>query len=1001
MKGTLQSGEGFWRSLDELARTKPFEESLHHEFAPGASEGKGFNRRDFLKLMGASLALAGLPACTRQPIGRIIPYVNQPENLVPGKPMYFATAMTLMGFAMGLVVESHDGHPTKIEGNPGHPASLGATNIFHQAGLLDLYDPDRSEEVLKQGQPDTWDNFVADMFAILETQKSRRGAGLRILTETVTSPALYHQLQALLKQFPDAKWHQYDPANRDNVREGSKLAFGEIVEPHYRFDKAKVIVSLDSDFLYLHPHSVRYARDFANLRRARTPESGMNRLYVIESSPTVTGANGDHHFPLRAAEIENAAFALAKQLGASFPNAVASENADWLAAIAEDLLQHPGEGIVIVGRNQPATVHALAHWMNNQLRNTGKTVTCTESAEANPINQTDSLRELAEALDGNEVDALVILGGNPVFAAPADFQFANKLKRAKFTAHLSSDVNETSSLCLWHIPQNHFLESWGDARAFDGTISIIQPLILPLYDGKSAHELLDAMAAPPGRSDYDIVHDFWKSQNPGPDFEERWRKALHDGFIEKTSLPEKKVKLRSLDHFRSAAVSRSEPDQPQHSRTAISLRTDNTASPTHEWEITFRPDPTLFDGRFANNGWLQELPKPITKLTWDNAAFIAPGMADREKLENGNVVEIEFQGRRLSLPVWITPGQPDGSIGLQFGYGRTRVGAVGTGTGFNTYALRTSGALWSGAGATLKKTGGRHNLVSTQMQHAIDSPERQIVREGTFEDFRNDPSFVQKDSESPSQPDTLFKPGEFAYNGYRWGMAIDLSACIGCSACTIACQAENNIPVVGKPQVAVGRIMHWIRVDAYFRGAPANPQITNQPVPCMHCENAPCEVVCPVGATLHDKEGLNLQVYNRCIGTRYCSNNCPYKVRRFNFFQYADYNTPSLKPMWNPNVTLRWRGVMEKCTYCLQRISAARINAENQDRTIREGEIQTACQQVCPANAIVFGDISDANSRVSKLRSHPLNFLMLGQLNTRPRTTYLARLRNPNPKIRV
>lgn len=978
MKTTLQSNEGFWRSLDELAATKSFEGSLHREFAPGASEWRGFNRRDFLKLMGASLALAGLPACTRQPIGRIIPYVNQPEELIPGKPMYFATAMAVGGFAAGLIVESHEGHPTKIEGNPGHPASLGATNIFHQAGLLDLYDPDRSKAVLQQGQPDTWDNFVAAIFGVLERQKSTNGAGVRILTETVTSPALHDQIQALLKKFPEAKWHQFEPANRDNELQGSMLAFGEIVETQYRFDKAKVVVSLDSDFLFFHPNSVRYARDFASLRRARSPQREMSRLYVIESSPSVTGSNADHRFPLRASEIEGIAFALARELGATFSNGATNTNAGWISAVAEDLSEHSGEGIIIAGRSQPPTVHALAHWMNHLLHNTGNTITWTESAEANPVNQTSSLRELVDALDGNAVEALVVLCGDPVFTAPADFNFRDKLKKAKFSVHLAPDINETSSLCTWHIPQNHFLESWSDGRAFDGTISIIQPLILPLYDGKSAHELLDAMLTPPGRTDYDIVHDFWKSQNPGPDFEEQWHRALHDGFVAKTNLPEKKVKLQPLD-----------------SLAAPSAETSNGV------EITFRPDPTLYDGRFANNGWLQELPKPITKLTWDNAAFIAPALADREKLANGDIVEIEFQGRRLSLPVWIAPGQPDGSIGLQFGYGRSRVGAVGMGTGFNVYELRTSGAPWSGDGATLKKTGERHELVSTQIHHVIDSPERQIVREGTFEDFKNDPNFVQKDSVTPSESDTLFKSGEFTYNGYRWGMAIDLSACIGCGACTIACQAENNIPVVGKQQVAAGRIMHWIRVDGYFRGAPVNPQITHQPVPCMQCENAPCEVVCPVDATVHDKEGLNLQVYNRCIGTRYCSNNCPYKVRRFNFLQYADYNTPSLKPMWNPNVTVRWRGVMEKCTYCLQRISAARINSENQDRAIREGEVQTACQQVCPANAITFGDLNDPNSRVSRLRSHPLNFLMLGELNTHPRTAYLARLRNPNPKIRV
>jgi molybdopterin-containing oxidoreductase family iron-sulfur binding subunit len=973
-----EATKNLWRSLDEFARAKGFEESQGCEFAPGASELKNFNRRNFLKLMGASLALAGLPACTRQPMTRIVPYVRQPENLVPGKPLYFATAMALGGFATGLIAESHEGHPTKIEGNLRHPASLGATGTSHQAALLDLYDPDRSQTVLKNSQPDTWGNFTSAIFNALETQSDKNGVGLRILTETVTSPALYFQIQELLKKFPGARWHQFEPINRDNLRAGSQLAFGEIVETQYRFDKAKVVLSLDSDFLYSHPNSVRYARDFASLRRARFPQTEMSRLYAIESAPTITGSNADHRLPLRASDIEAFASALARRIGIQLPG-LAEDNArfsQWLSAVSEDLLNHRGESVVIAGENQPPTVHALAHALNHSLGNAGNTVTFTGTAEANPVNQTNSLRELAEALDTGGVDALIILGGNPVFTAPADFQFAGKMAKAKFHAHLSPDVNETSALCDWHIPQNHFLESWSDARSFDGTISIVQPLILPLYAGKSAHEILDAMISPPGRNDYEIVHDFWKSQNPGDEFDNQWRQTLHDGFIAHSNLPSKTVKLQSL-----ASISFSRVSSPA------------------DLEITFRSDPTIFDGRFANNGWLQELPKPITKLTWDNAALVSPAFANKEALANGDVIEIAFQNQKLELPVWITPGQPENSIGLQLGYGRSHAGNVGSHTGFNTYQLRMSNALWFGGSASLRKTGKTYPLVATQTQHVIDSEDRQILREGTFDQFIGHPNFVKDNSESPPASETLFNPQEFPYNGHRWGMTIDLSACIGCSACTMACQAENNIPVIGKEQVAAGRIMHWIRVDDYFRGTPDNPEVTHQPVPCMQCENAPCELVCPVEATVHDKEGLNLQVYNRCIGTRYCSNNCPYKVRRFNFFQYADYHTPSLKPMRNPNVTVRWRGVMEKCTYCIQRISAARINSENEDRPIRDGEIQTACQQVCPAQAIVFGDLNDPHSAVSKLKSHPLNFLMLGQLNTRPRTTYLAKLRNPNPKL--
>jgi MoCo/4Fe-4S cofactor protein with predicted Tat translocation signal len=967
------SSKKIWRSLDELADGK----NLREEFPEGASDFSNFNRRDFLKIMGASIALASLPACTRQPTERIVPYVKQPEELVPGKPLFFATAMTLGGFATGLLAESHEGHPTKIEGNPDHPASIGATNIFHQAALLDLYDPDRSQAILKNGQPDTWENFLSALNDVLQSQQSKNGSGLRILTETISSPTLHFQIQSLLRKFPEAKWHQFEPVNRDNVFEGSKLAFGEIVETHFHFEKAKVILSLDSDFLYSHPNSVRYARDFSERRRVRFPQTEMSRLYVVESSPTVTGSNADHRLPIRAGEIENFARALAEKLGAiSNSESVTSklEFEKWLSAIAEDLLQNRGESIVVVGENQPPQVHALAHLLNEFLGNIGQTISFTESAMANPVNQTESLRELVKALKRKEVEALIMLGGNPVFNAPADFQFAENLARAKFKAHLSSNVNETSTLCDWHIPENHFLESWSDARAFDGTTSIVQPLILPLYAGKSTHEILEAMVSPLGRSDYEIVHDFWDSKNPGNNFDKEWRQALHDGLIANTKLPEKKVSLRAFEFFAPKPIS-------------------------GNFELTFRSDPTIFDGRFANNGWLQELPKPVTKLVWDNAALISLVLAKKENLKNGDVVELEFQNRKLKIPVWITPGQAENSIALQFGYGRKNIGNVGRNAGFNVYELRTSNALWLGDGATLKKTSEKYSLISTQTQQTIDSDERQILREGTFVEFQHDENFVQINSESPSENETLFNPQEFKYDGYRWGMAIDLSACIGCNACTVACQAENNIPVVGKTEAARGRIMHWIRVDNYFRGDAANPEMIHQPVPCMHCENAPCEVVCPVGATVHDKEGLNLQVYNRCVGTRYCSNNCPYKVRRFNFFEYADYKTPSLVPMRNPNVTVRWRGVMEKCTYCIQRISAARINSENENRKIRDGEIKTACQQVCPANAIVFGDLSDANSRVSKLKSHKLNFSMLGELNTRPRTTYLAKLRNPNPKL--
>jgi MoCo/4Fe-4S cofactor protein with predicted Tat translocation signal len=986
----------YWRSLGEFAG-KDFSRQLHDEFPPNASEWiPEFSRRHFLKLMGASVALAGVTSCTRQPAEKIVPYVRQPEEIVPGKPLSFATAMTLGGYAVGLLATSHEGHPTKVEGNPDHPMSRGATNVFHQASLLDLYDPDRARAITLNGEISTWESFLSALNEALQAGQMKGGAGIRILTETVTSPTLHAQIQAIHKKFPEMRWHQFEPINRDNAHGGARLAFGEIVEPQYQFDRARVVLSLDSDFMFAHPASLRYARDFTIRRRIAAGQREMNRLYVVESTPTITGSNADHRFVIRSSEIESFAQALAQRLNGDSkgnPNSQlpTSNSHFWLAALAADLQQARGASIIIAGEHQPPNVHALAHAMNRLLGNDGATIHYTESAEAQPVNQLESLRQLNDDLKAGAVNLLVIIGGNPVFTAPANFDFPGNLSKARFRIHLSTDANETSALCQWQIPQSHYLESWSEARAYDGTTSVIQPLILPLYASKSAHEILDAFLRQPNRGDYEIVRDFSQSQNRWPDFEKGWRRALHDGLIADSAFAPKKVSLREFPL--TPALSPSEGAR-ENGEQALSMS-------RAELELVFRPDPGLWDGRFANNGWLQETPKPITKLTWDNAALISPALAHREKLSNGDIVELTFQNHKLRVPVWITPGQAENSIALHLGYGRTRVGRVGKGTGFNAYSLRTSEALWSAQGVTLAKTKSQYRLATTQMQRVIDSEERQIFREGTFEEFSKREDFVQQSTESPQRDETLYNPHEHDYDGYRWGMAIDLSTCIGCNACVLACYSENNIPVVGKDQVARGRDMQWLRIDTYFSGSADTPEMRHQPVPCMHCENAPCELVCPVAATLHDKEGLNLQVYNRCVGTRYCSNNCPYKVRRFNFFQYADNDTPSLKPMRNPNVTVRWRGVMEKCTYCIQRISAARIQSKIEDRKIRDGEIKTACQQVCPTEAIIFGDLSDPNSRVSKLKAHPLNYSMLGQLNTRPRTTYLAKLRNPNSAMQA
>jgi molybdopterin-containing oxidoreductase family iron-sulfur binding subunit len=1011
IRARLQSTRGrtYWRSLEELAETPEFQNILHNEFPKQAAEFTNpVSRRNFLKLMGASLALAGVNACTRQPEEKIFPYVRAPEEIVPGKPLFFATAFLHRGFANGVWVESHDGRPTKVEGNPQHPASLGATDVFAQASVLDLYDPDRSQVVMRAGRISTWEAFLSELAPRLEALRGKQGAGLRFLTETITSPTLAAQIKAMLTAFPQAKWHQYEPTARDNVREGARLAFGADVETQYRFASADVILSLDAEFLVNMPGSLRYAREFADRRRIESGPRKMNRLYAVESSPTLTGGMADHRLAMRASEISDFGYAIAEKLGVSVEAGARSEkralrssffasHEKWIEALVRDLQQHRGTSLVIAGDHQPAEVHALAHAMNHALGNVGATVIYTDPVEAHPVNQIESLRELVNDMQAGVVEMLIILGGNPVFNAPADFNFTESLSKAGFRAHLSMYDDETSEQCHWHIPELHALETWSDARAYDGTVSIIQPLIAPLYGGKSVHELLAVFTGQAGRSSHDIVRDYWKTQRPSVDFEKFWQISLHDGLIAGTALPSKPVSLQFEE--RRATPPRIESLRKRSGEGEERSTLDaSRSSSSQDVEIIFKPDPTIWDGRYASNAWLQELPKTLSRLTWDNAAFISPALAERLSLKNEEVVELKADGRVVQAPVWILPGHADNSITLHFGYGRTRTGRVGSGNGFNAYAVRTSNAMWSAQGVEIRKTGGRYALANTQHHHSMEN--RNLVRTGTVEEYREHPHFVHEVGHDP-KPDITLYPNEHKYEGYSWGMAVDLNSCIGCDACTIACQSENNIPIVGKEQVIVGREMHWIRIDRYYEGDDLdNPDTYHQPVMCMHCDNAPCEVVCPVAATVHGNEGLNEMVYNRCVGTRYCSNNCPYKVRRFNFLQYADKETPSLKLMRNPDVTVRTRGIMEKCTYCVQRINAARIEAKIEDREITDGEVVTACQQVCPTRAIVFGDLNDPNSRVSKLKVSNLNYGLLADLNTKPRTTYLAKLRNPNPEIK-
>ncbi|MBI2963302.1 MAG: TAT-variant-translocated molybdopterin oxidoreductase [Deltaproteobacteria bacterium] len=972
-------GREYWRGLEELAESEEFRELLHREFPPGAAEWLDpVSRRRFLQLMGASIALAGLSGCTRQPSEPIVPYVQQPEQIVPGKPLFFATAVTLRGYASGVLVESHEGRPTKIEGNPDHPASLGATDVYGQAWVLDLYDPDRAQALTRGGRIRPWASFRETVGASIESQRSNRGARLRILTETVTSPTLARQLREILAQMPEAKWVQYEPAGRDGVREGARLAFGEAVETHYRFDQARVVLSIDADFVAGMPGNLRYIRDWVSARRVDAEGKGeMNRLYAVESAPSPTGAVADHRIALKPSGVEAVARAVAAELGVGVrAGAGVAQHGPWIAAAAADLKKHAGASLVIAGEEQPAAVHALAHAMNHALGNVGKTVVHTEPVEAEPQNQLEGLKHLADEIDRGLVDVLLILGGNPVFTAPADLDLAKRLDKVALRTYWGAYQDETSALCHWHVPAAHPLETWSDARAHDGTVTILQPLIDPLYEGKSAHELLAALFGSEGeKTSHDLVRETYAQGKDKAELDRFWRRALHDGLVAGTALPAKSVTLRT---------------------DWTSLPAPSIADGGGGLEIAFRLDPTVFDGRWANNGWLQELPKPLTKLAWDNAAIVSPATAGRLGLESEMLVTLVLEGRSVEAPVWVQPGQAEDCVTVHLGYGRARAGRVGAGAGFDAYAIRSSTSPWAAAGLEVRKSRGRKPLVCTQLHHSMEG--RHIVRAASLEEFRKEPEFARKLGEDPGREDTMYEP-PVVYDGYAWGMAIDLSACVGCNACVIACQAENNIPVVGKDQVARQRAMHWIRLDRYYKGSIDAPETALQPVPCMHCENAPCEVVCPVGATNHSAEGLNDMIYNRCVGTRYCANNCPYKVRRFNFYLDSDWATESLKGVRNPNVTVRSRGVMEKCTYCVQRINAAKIEAEKQDRRVRDGEIRTACQQVCPADAIVFGDVNDAQSRVAKLRADPRNYGLLAELNTRPRTTYLAQVRNPNPDI--
>jgi molybdopterin-containing oxidoreductase family iron-sulfur binding subunit len=953
--------------------------------------------------MAASLALAGLAGgCSNQGEEKILPYVRAPEHIVPGIALQFATAMPMGPSTLGLLVTSREGRPIKIEGNELHPASQGATDAWAQASILTLYDPDRSQTVTHLGEISTWESFLTALRGNLDPLAGSGGEGVYIVSETVTSPTLARQMRAFREKYPKANWIQYEPINRDQAREGARLAFGRDLTPVYDFTRAKTVVSLDADFLCRGPGSVRYARDFMAGRKVRGEQKTMNRLFVVESTCTATGTAADHRLPLRPSEVGEFAVALAKRLGVAAVASLAApaqgnpqadtqlEQERWLDAIVQDLENNRGAGVVLCGDHQPAWVHAVVHAINDRPGNHGAEapIRFIEPLEAEPANQYESLRELTDALNAGKVALLVVLDGNPVYTAPGELNFPAAIRKAPTAVHFGLYTDETAELCPWHVPAAHYLESWSDARAYDGTASIVQPLIEPLYGGRTIHELMSALTDQAVKSSYDIVQATWQ-ESGGDQFARRWQKALHDGIVEGSAADRVEATLQldasALQSSRNEAVT-----------------ADST---TDGLEIVLLPDPNVFDGRFANNGWLQELPKPITKLTWDNAVLLAPATAARLGVKNEDLVELRYNRQSLEAPVWVVPGHPAESTTVHLGYGRRRGGRVLENTGFDAYKLLGVSGARTGGRATLARLGTTKELAATQLHHTVeDLARRNIVHSGTLEDFKLDEHKIHGvghhgDEATP----TLYPPREFT--GLQWGMAIDMTACVGCNACVVACQAENNIPIVGKEGVHRGREMHWLRLDLYYEGDEHNPQAVHQPMLCQHCETAPCEVVCPVMATSHSDEGLNEMTYNRCVGTRYCSNNCPYKVRRFNFLEYNGSPEPVLKLLRNPEVTVRSRGVMEKCTYCVQRINAARIAAKIEqvehggELQIKDGTLQTACQQVCPTKAIVFGNINDPDSEVARLKHEPLNYGVLSELGTRPRTTYLARLRNTHSDL--
>jgi molybdopterin-containing oxidoreductase family iron-sulfur binding subunit len=955
-----QQGNTFWRSLEQAAADPEFLARAAQEF-PGLAQAMAepLERRQALKLMAASLVMAGLSACDTKYGGELIPAVEIPPNIIPGLPNFYASAHVLDGYASGIVVKHVMGRPVNVEGNARHPASLGAIDAFAQAQLLDFYDPDRAAQINVRSEPSDPQSLQAALMAQRALFAQSQGKGLRILTGTITSPTLAAQLEALRRQYPQAQWTQWQPISRDAVRQGARRAYGQAVDVIAHLERADVLLTIDSDLLSAAPGRLRYARDFASRRNpTRAP---MSRVYAIEPTPTLIGSVADHRFIAEPDELQRIVGALAAGI---LENAPSASMPDWVGAVIDDLKAAHGRALVHVGADQPPEIHALAHAMNEALGGRGATFDLIDSVVYEPIDQADALRSLISDMRAGQVSHLLIIDSNPVYAAPASLGFADALKRVPFSLALANSADETARSCVWFVPRTHDWESWSDARAYDGTVTILQPQALPLFGGMSTHELLGWYAGAAPVSAEQAVRSTWAAHFAG-DFVNGWHEALASGIVPGTASASGNLRLRA-DAAQLA---------PASGATGPSLT------------MLFRPDPNLWDGRFTNNPWLQELPRPLTKLVWDNPLLIAPALASRMQLENGDHVRVSIGEASVVAPIWIMPGQAPNAITALLGSGRRAAGSIGDGIGVDYYPLTAlKGSV------LLHKEQGRTALASTVHHNLLTHTPPEILRHGTLADFKANPQFAANRTAEP-QLYRMSPPGPAA-----WAMSVDLNSCIGCNACILACQAENNIPVVGKAQVLREREMHWLRIDRYFEGEPEAPESFFQPVLCMHCEQAPCENVCPVGATVHDSEGLNVMVYNRCVGTRFCSNNCPYKVRRFNFYGYGEeqHRAPQ---SFNPDVSVRARGVMEKCSYCIQRIAEARIVADREGRAV--GEVKTACQTACPTQAFTFGNLADPDSELAKRKRSPLDFAMLEQQATRPRTTYEALVRNPNPAIKA